>query len=138
MKLKVHTIVNVFGYSTLHAVPPPAVAVAGVPMPYAGTVVTLTCTIQVDGNVNTHFNVTGEWSKGEEALIVDNSGCINISEATSTVDTFTYETSLTFAPLRSMDDAGEYTCNVTVSSAPQMYIRPNSNSATFELTDVGK
>ena len=113
-------------------------AVAGAPMPYAGTVVTLNCTIQVDRNVNTPFNVTREWRKEGVALIVDNSGCINISEVTSTMDKFTYETSLTFAPLRSMDDAGEYTCSVIVSSAPQMYIRPNSNNATFELTDLGK
>ena len=112
-------------------------AVASAHVPYAGTVFTLTCTIQVHGNVDTPVDVTGEWSKGGLTLLADSSECINISEATSIVDTFTYETSLTFIALRSSDDAGEYTCNATVSSTPQTYIFPNSNTNTFHLDIKG-
>ena len=118
-------------------VPPPAVAVFGAQISYAGTLFTLTCTIQVNENVHTPIDVTGEWSKGGVTLAVDSSGCMNISEAISTVDMFTYETSLTFTPLRSSVDAGEYTCNATVSSVPQTYIRPNSNTNTFHLVING-
>ena len=97
---------------------------------------TLTCTVRVNENVDTSVDVTGEWSKGGMALVVDNSGCISISEAT-TMDRFTHETSLIFTPLRSSIDAGEYNCSATVSSAPQVYIRPNSNSNTFQLVING-
>ena len=89
-------------------------------------------------NVDTPVDVTGEWSKGGLTLLADSSGCINISEATSTVDMLTYETSLTFIPLRSSVDAGEYTCSVNVSSALQTYNHPNSNSKTTPLTPISK
>ena len=103
-------------YSQHFVVPSPGVeASANATGPiFAGTVLTLTCTVALDGVLSGMFNdpsVTTVWTQdGQEVSTGSN---ITVSGATITVGT-TYSSTLSFNTVHA-DDAGDYTCTATVS-----------------------
>ena len=80
---------------------------------YAGTNVTLNCTIQLDGAIDTGVDVTVLWT-GPPVLSTTGER-ITVPDVTGSRPT--YQSTVTFTPLISNDD-GAYTCNATVSPNP--------------------
>ena len=75
---------------------------------YAGTGLTLTCTVALDHNVDNGEQVMTEWS-GLQDIPEERYSVTGASGSGST-----YTGSLTISPLSDQDD-GTYTCNVTVT-----------------------
>ena len=82
---------------------------------FAGSVLTLTCTITLDGGLSGILNdlsVTTVW-RTEGGQEVSTGGNVMVSGATFPVGT-TYSSTLSFNTIHT-DDAGDYTCTATVS-----------------------
>ena len=95
---------------TLPSVPQPGVYITlshTAPL-YAGTGLTLTCTVTLDPNVDSGERVTTEWS-GLQDIQEERYSVINASASGST-----YASSLIISPLADQDD-GTYTCTVVVT-----------------------
>ena len=95
---------------TLPSVPQPGVYITlshTAPL-YAGTGLTLTCTVTLDSYVDNGERVMTEWS-GLQGIPEERYSVINASGPGST-----YTSSLTFSPLADQDD-GTYTCTVVVT-----------------------
>ena len=109
------------------SVPTPSVNVA-VPdgTLYAGTNVTLNCTIQLDGAIDTGVGVTVEWTGPNGVTVLSTDGLITVSDVTGS--NTTYQSTVTFTPLISNDN-GTYTCNATVS--------PNLTSEVITVSGAG-
>ena len=74
---------------------------------YAGTGLTLTCTVTLDSSVNNSEHVSIDWSRmPEERSTV--SPAMRVSDSS-------YTGSLTISPLADQDDDGTYTCTGTVT-----------------------
>ena len=115
---KIHT------YLLIHPVPPPDVTVTlnSTPPLYAGTGLTLTCTVTLDPNVDNGERVVTEWSgprdiSGDRYSVTADNG------------------SLTISPLADLDD-GTYTCIVTVSGGSNVQQVTASDDVT--ITVMGK
>ena len=81
---------------------------------FAGTVLTLTCTISLDGGLSSMLNdlsVDTVWT--EDGQEVSTGGNIMVSGTVFVVST-TYSSILSFNTVHT-DDAGDYTCTATVS-----------------------
>ena len=81
---------------------------------FAGSVLTLTCTITVDGGLSSMLNdlsVATVWTEGEQE--VSTGGNIMVSGVAFVVGT-TYSSTLSFITVHT-DDAGAYICRATVS-----------------------
>ena len=88
------------------------------PIPYNGTIFTLTGVVQLDQSVDTDITASGVWSTGDGP-----------QETTSPP----YPTNITFQPLAS-NSSGEYTLTVTVRpSDNSQFIVGNSASTTYNL-----
>ena len=84
------------------SVPPPDVELYLRPEPfYAGTTLTLTCTVSVDPNVNNNEKVVIEWTPAQD-------GRISV-DTTVRVSNSSYESSLTINPL-AKEDSGIFVC----------------------------
>ena len=110
----------------MNTVPQPTVTVDVPTGPlYAGTNVTLTCNIVLNDQVDSLVIVDVTWSgPGEE---ITNDTLSGIAESSSP-----FQSMLTFAPLNS-DDAGNYTCEATVSPVEAEFITmslPGSGTGT--------
>ena len=95
---------------TLPSVPQPGVYITlsnTAPL-YAGTGLTLTCTVTLDSYVDNGERVMTEWS-GLQGIPEERYSVINASGPGST-----YTSSLTISPLADQDD-GTYTCTVVVT-----------------------
>ena len=103
-------------------VPPPDVNITlnYTPPLYAGTGLTLTCTVTLDPNVDNGEKVVTEWS-----------GPRNISDDRVTAD----NDSLTISLLADLDD-GTYTCTVTVTGGSNVQQATASDNIT--ITVMGK
>ena len=83
---------------------------------YAGTSLTLTCSIQLNPAVDTTVMVTRMWS-GPGSQGVSNSSRVTVSNLLKR-STFLYKTTIEFDPL-SATDSGNYECEATVTPDPQ-------------------
>ena len=101
----------------LPPVPQPDVVItlSHTPPLYAGTSLTLTCTVTLDPNVNNERVVT-EW-KGPRQIAGDR---YSVAPATREADS-SYNGSLVISPLTDQDD-GMYSCTVTVSGGANVQV----------------
>ena len=102
----------------LYTVPQPTVSItpnhSGVL--YAGTPLTLTCSIQLNPAVDTTVMATRMW-RGPGSQVVSNSSHVTVSNLLKRL-TFVYETTIEFDPL-STTDSDNYECEATVTPDPQ-------------------
>ena len=96
---------------------------------YAGTGLTLTCTVTLDPNVDNGERVVTEWS-GPRDISGDRYSVTGVSGSGST-----YTDSLTISPLADLDD-GTYTCTVTVTGGSNVQQVTASDNVT--VTVMGK
>lgn len=105
---------------SLCTVPHPRVEVTtllGSPPFYAGSALTLRCSVQVDVTVDIPYRVTLAWLKSGTPISSNNRTAI--SNATQ-MSPYTYESTLGLNPLSSTSDTGTYTCQVEVTAGPAM------------------
>ena len=96
---------------------------------YAGTGLTLTCTVTLDPNVDNGERVVTEWS-GPRDIAGDRYSVTGASGSGSTyIDRFT------ISPLADLDD-GTYTCTVTVTGGSNVQQITASDHVT--ITVMGK
>ena len=93
---------------------------------YAGTGLTLTCTVTLDSNVDSGESVETSWSgpraiPGERYSVTDASGSGG-----------SYIDSLTISPLADQDD-GTYTCTVTVTEGSNVLQATASNDTIITV-----
>ena len=93
---------------------------------YAGTSLTLTCTVTLDPNVDNGESVMTEWSgprdiSGERYSVTAASGSGS-----------TYTGSLTISDLDEAEDDGTYTCTGTVSGDSSVHKATGSSDYTIE------
>ena len=118
-------------YLLIRPVPPPDVTVTlnyTSPL-YAGTGLTLTCTVTLDPNVDNGERVVTEWS-GPRDISGDRYSVTGTSGSGSS-----YTDSLTISPLADLDD-GTYTCTVTVTGGSNVQQVTASDDVT--ITVMGK
>ena len=94
----------------LHLVPQPTVAVTvnNTGTLYAGTGLTLTCTVTLDSSVDNREHVSIDWSRMPEERST-------VSSVMRESDSSSYTASLTISPLADQDDDGTYTCTGTAT-----------------------
>ena len=107
-------------YLLIRPVPPPDVNITlnSTPPLYAGTGLTVTCTVTLDSNVDNGEEVVTEWN-----------GPRNISDDRVTAN------NLTISPLADLDN-GTYTCTVTVTGGSNVQQVTASDNVT--ITVMGK
>ena len=93
---------------------------------YAGTGLTLTCTVTLDPNVDNGERVTTEWS-GLQDIQEERYSVINASGSGST-----YTSSLTISPLADQDD-GTYICTVVVTGGSNVQWVTASDDVTITV-----
>ena len=98
---------------------------------YAGTSLTLTCTVTLDPNVNNNESVMTEWS-GLQSIPGDR---YSVTPAMRESDS-SYNGSLTISPLADQNDDDTYTCTVTVIGGTN--VQPVSASDDVTITVMGK
>ena len=96
---------------------------------YAGTSLTLTCTVRVDPNVDNGERIMTKWS-GLQDIPEERYSVTGASGSGST-----YTGSLTISPLANQDD-GTYTCTVTATGGNNMQQATASDNLT--ITVMGK
>ena len=97
---------------------------------FAGTGITLTCTMTLGPHVNNGERVITEWS-GLQNIPEERYSVINTNGSDST-----YTGSLTISPLADQDD-GTYTCNVTVTGGSNVQQATASDTATITVMGEG-
>ena len=104
---------------------------------YAGTPITLTCSIQLNPAVDTTVMVTRMW-RGPGSQVVSNSSHITVSNLLKRL-AFVYETTIEFDPL-STTDSGNYVCEATViqDSQSQFINRSRAGSDTHSVNIQGE
>ena len=137
IRLSLHACTN--SCVTLHTVPQPTVNITANRTGdlYAGTPLTLTCSIQLNPAVNTTVMVTRTWS-GPGSQAVSNSGHVTVSNVFKGSDNL-YETTIEFGPLTTTD-SGNYECEATVAPDPQseFVIMNTTGSDTHSVTVQGE
>ena len=98
---------------------------------YAGTGLTLTCTVSLDSSVDTNVSVSVTWTgprpiPGERHSVMEASGSGG-----------TYTGSLTISPLAEGQDDGQYTCSVAVSGGSSVLEATSSDSTTISVISKG-
>ena len=93
---------------------------------YAGTGLTLTCTVTLDPNVDNGERVMTEWS-GLQDIPEERYSVTGASGSGST-----YTDSLTISPLADQDD-GTYTCTVTVTGGSNVHQATASDDVTISV-----
>ena len=105
-----------------------AISTNHTPSLYAGTSLTLTCTVSLHSSVDTDVRVSVTWTgprtiPGERYSVMEASGSGG-----------TYTGSLTISPLAEGQDDGQYTCSVTVSGGGSVLEATGSDSTTINVT----
>ena len=98
---------------------------------YAGTSLTLTCTVTLDSNVNNNERVVTEWS-GPQSIPGDR---YSVTPAMRVSDS-NYTGSLTISPLADQNDDDTYICTVTVTGGTN--VQPATNSDDVTITVFGE
>ena len=91
---------------------------------YAGTGLTLTCTVTMDPNVDNGERIMTEWS-GLQDIPEERYSVTGGSDSDST-----YTDNFTITPLADQDD-GTYTCTVTVTGGSNVQQATSSHDATI-------
>ena len=104
---------------------------------YAGTPLTLTCSIQLNPAVDTTVMVTRMW-RGPASQVVSNSSHVTVSNLVER-SALLYETTIQFSPLNTTD-SGNYECEATVTPDPQsqFIIMSTRGSDTHTVTVQGE
>ena len=131
MQLRLIVLNNLFCF--FFTVPQPTVNINRTGVLYAGTPLTLTCSIQLNPAVNTTVMVTRMW-RGPGSQVVSNSTRVTVSNLLKR-STFYYETTIQFVPLNTAD-GGNYECKATVTPDPQsqFVIMSTTGSDTHSIT----
>ena len=130
------TLLHWADYSQHFIVPSPRVEASAnaIGSVFAGTVLTLTCTISLDGGLSSMLNdlsVDTVWT--EDGQEVSTGGNIMVSGAVFAVST-TYSGTLSFITVHT-DDTGDYTCTATVSpSVPSSTVLNGVDSSDPPVT----
>ena len=96
---------------------------------YAGTGLTLTCTVTLDPNVDNGERIMTEWG-GFQNIPEERYSITGASSSGST-----YTGALTISPLADQDD-GAYTCIVTVTGGS--YVQHATSSENITITVMGE
>ena len=102
---------------------------------YAGTPLTLTCSIQLNPAVDTTVMVTRMW-RGPGSQTISNSSHVTVLNLVER-GAFLYETTIQFVPL-STTDSGNYECEATVTPDPQSQFVNMSTTGSDTLTVIVK
>ena len=102
---------------------------------YAGTPLTLTCSIHLNPAVDTTVMVTRMW-RGPGSQTVSNSSHVTVSNLVER-GAFLYETTIQFVPL-STTDSGNYECEAAVTPDPQSQFVIMSTTGNDTLTVIVK
>ena len=97
---------------------------------YAGTSLTLTCTVTLDPNVNNNEKIRTEWS-GPHSIPWDR---YSVTPAMRESDS-SYTGSLTISPLADQNDDDTYTCTVTVTGGTN--VQPATANDDVTITVLG-
>ena len=112
-------------------------------MPYAGSRLNITCAITLDSVLSPvlgNLRVTSKWTKqGEKLLSANGDSRISVSNVSQQDSTTSYSSTLMFSTLRT-SDAGNYTCEVTVTPllSPVRNVMNGTNSSTATIKAQGK
>ena len=131
---KVHSIPHVMDMISLSpSVPQPSVDVtlSRIAPLYAGTSLTLTCTVTLDPNVNNNERVVTEWSGPQSIPEGRYSVTPAMRESASS-----YTGSLIISPLADQNDNDTYTCTVIVTGGTN--VQPANNSDNVMITVLSK
>jgi len=79
---------------------------------YAGTSLTLSCSIQLSSSVDTNVNISHKWT-GPRSQEVTNTACITVSDLNSM-----NVTTVVFSPLN-ITDTGNYNCAALIIPDPE-------------------
>ena len=126
--MTIHSFLCASHSSISPSVPQPGVAVTlnNTGTLYAGTGLTLTCTVTLDSSVDNSENVSIDWSRMPEERST-------VSPAMRVFGSSSYTGSLTISPLADQDDDGTYTCTGTVTGGTTA-----TNSADISITVNGE
>ena len=104
---------------------------------YAGTPLTLTCSIQLNPAVDSTVMVVRVW-RGPGSQVVSSSSHVTVSNLVERSDNL-YKTTIQFSPL-STSDGGNYDCEATVTPDPQsqFIIMSTAGSDTHPVTVQGE
>ena len=103
---------------------------------YAGTNVTLNCTIQLDGAIDTGVDVTIEWTGPPGGTMLSTTGDrITVSEVTGSRPS--YQSTVDITSLE-ISDTGFYTCNATASPNGTPFVTASEPRSTTTEVTVGK
>ena len=130
---------NFCSFFFFFAVPSPTVSITPnrTGILYAGTPLTLTCSIQLNPAVDTPVIVTRMWS-GPGSQAVSNSSLVTVSNLLEG-SAILYKTTIQFVPLTTTD-SGNYECEATVTPDPQsqFVIMNTTGSDTHSVTVHGE
>ena len=88
---------------------------------YAGSGLSLRCTIEIDSVVDVPYIVIIEWLKLGEML--SSNEYVSVSNITQ-LSSYLYEASVNLSPLSITSDTGIYTCQVTIDpNPPLLYVQ---------------
>ena len=117
-------------------VPRPAVEVSIIPENgpfYAGSSLSLRCTIEIDSAVDIPYLVNVEWLKS--GTMLRNDDRVSVSQSSSHV----YLASVDLSPLSITSDTGTYTCQVMVdTNPPLLYVQRIVHSDMESVTPQSK
>lgn len=120
-------------------VPTPTVTVRRTPNDstlYAGTQVSLTCTIELNGGAAVDTGVTVSTTWDGPSGVLTTGGRVTVS--TPTIHGGYYESTLSITSLQSSDD-GTYNCSAVVSpNTPSLYITESASLTVSSNFDVGE
>ena len=112
-----------------HTVPQPTVSITPnrTGVLYAGTPLTLTCSIQLNPAVDTTVMVTRMW-RGPRSQTISNSSRVTVSNLVER-SAFLYETTIQFVPL-STSDGGNYECEAIAFPVSRLEFVTNSTTGS--------
>lgn len=128
----------ILSFSTLYGylVPPPVVSVLAPIAPvYAGSFLTLNCTIQMSNAVDSDVVVTSMWRKND--VLLGDSTQRQTSAAIRTNFTTEYSAQLAFSPLQLNNDDGLYKCEAAITSNDAFVLSGGSQSNNVSIRAVG-
>lgn len=103
---------------------------------YAGSFITINCSIQLTAAVDSQVTVSVVWKKNDAVL--QGSPHRMLLGATSTGTTSMYLAQLIFSPMQLSSDNGVYMCDVTVEAINQFVIATALRSSNISLVATGK
>ena len=86
---------------------------------YAGTELSLTCSIQLNDIIDEEVNVLNTWTRNNSAIVSEN----RIHSVVNRISSSNYSAVLSFTPLDDPTDDGIYLCDIVIS--------PNVNDTYF-------